>query len=94
MPDWSRPEFEWDEANEDHVLRHDVYPEEVEQVFFGGPVIRRFRDRYHVYGRDSTGRYLFVVCVERQGLIRVITARRMSRIDRRFYDRNCSTGPG
>jgi uncharacterized DUF497 family protein len=74
MPDWSRPEFDWDDANEDHVLRHDVYPEEAEQVYDGRPLIRRFRGRYRVYGRDFSGRYLFVVCEERGDRIRVITA--------------------
>ena len=87
MPEWSRPEFDWDDANEAHALRHDVYPEEAEQVFAGRPLIRRFRDRYRVYGRDDAGRYLFVVCEERGNQIRVITARVMTHAERRLYDR-------
>lgn len=88
MPDWSRPEFDWDEANEEHVLRHDFYPEEVEQVFYDDPLIRRRGDRYVVYGRDASGHYLFVICVERGQRIRVVTARPMDKGERRHYDRH------
>ena len=86
--DWARPEFEWDEANEEHILRHDVYPEEVEEVFAGNPYIRRNRDRYLVYGRDDSGPYLTVVCTGRGARIRVITARDMNRSERSLYDRH------
>jgi uncharacterized DUF497 family protein len=89
MHDWRRPRFEWDEANEEHILRHDVYPEEAEQVFANDrPVIRRAGDRYEVMGRDDAGRYLFVVCVMRRDRVRVITARPMTRKEQRFYDRH------
>ena len=34
MPNWSRPEFDWDDGNESHLIeRHDVYSEEAEQSF-------------------------------------------------------------
>lgn len=88
MHDWRRLEFEWDEGNEDHILRHNVYPEEAEQVFFNRPFIRRTGDRYEAMGRDDSGHYLFVVCVVRHGRVRVITARPMSRKEQRIYDRH------
>lgn len=88
MRDWTRPEFDWDEANEEHILRHDVYPEEAEQVFFNRPFIRRSGGRYEVMGRDDPGHYLFVVCVIRHDRIRVITARPMTRKEQRIYDRH------
>jgi uncharacterized DUF497 family protein len=88
MRDWSSPEFDWDDANEDHVLRHDVYPEEAEQVFYNGPYVRRHRDRYVVMGQDDAGRYLIVVCERRGGRVRVITARTMEQSERRHYDRH------
>ncbi len=88
MPDWLHPEFEWDNGNEEHLItRHNVYPEEVEQVFFNGAYIRRARDAYYAYGRDDTGRYLFLVFVLRGTAVRVFSARTMTREERRFYER-------
>lgn len=82
MPDWSRPEFEWDDGNESHLIeRHDIYPEEAEQVFFNGAHVRRVGDTYIAYGRDNAGRYLFLVFVLRGTAVRVYSARR------RFYER-------
>ena len=88
MHDWRRPQFEWDEGNEEHILRHDVYPEEAEHVFFNRPFIRRVGGRYEVMGQDDSSRYLFVVCVMRHDRVRVITARPMTRKEQRFYDRH------
>lgn len=88
MPNWSRPEFDWDEANEDHILRHAVYPEEVEQVFANGAFIRRGKRVYYAYGQDDAGRYLFIVCQVRGERLRVATARTMSTAERRDYERH------
>ncbi len=27
MRDWRNPEIEWDDGNEEHIIRHDVYPD-------------------------------------------------------------------
>jgi uncharacterized protein len=88
MVGWSRPEFDWDEANEEHIERHDVYPDEVEHVFATRPVIRRGKGVYYIYGRDDAGRYLFVVVIRRAGRVRVVTARHMEPDERKFYDRH------
>ena len=54
MPDWSQPEFEWDDDNAEHLIeRHDVYPEEAEQVFYNGAHVRRARGGYYAYDRDT-----------------------------------------
>jgi uncharacterized protein len=88
MPDWSRPDFDWDDGNELHLIeRHDVYPEEAEQVFFNGAHVRRAGDVYVAYGRDDAGHYLFLVFVIRGTAIRVFSARTMTRDERRFYER-------
>jgi hypothetical protein len=56
MPDWSRPVFQWDEGDENHLIaRHDIYPEEAEQVFYNGPHIRRVGDRYLIMGTTMRG---------------------------------------
>ncbi|MGI8689889.1 MAG: BrnT family toxin [Thermomicrobiales bacterium] len=88
MPDWSQPEFEWDDGNEGHlIVRHDVYPAEAEQVFYNGAHIRRTGNAYYAYGRDDTGRYLFLF-VLRGRAVRVFSARTMTREERKFYERN------
>jgi len=89
VPDWSRFRFDWDEINEEHIIdRHAVYPEEVEQVFANRPHVRREGDLYHAYGRSDDGYLLTVIFLWDTGLIRVITARPMSRPERRSYGRN------
>ena len=88
MPNWSWPEFEWDDNNSEHIIeRHNVYPAEAEQVFYNGARVRREGDVYRVSGQDNTGRYLFIVCVVRGGLVRVISARDMNVRERRSYER-------
>ncbi len=54
--------FEWDEGNIEHILRHNVVPDEVEEACINKPHVRRTADkRYLVYGVTYNGRYLFVV---------------------------------
>lgn len=52
------------------AARHDVTPEEVEEVFRRGPVYRqgpkgkrRGENLYYAYGQTEAGRYLFVVFI-------------------------------
>lgn len=81
--------FDWDKRNIDHIARHNVEPEEAEEVFFDKPLIRRSRDgRYIALGQSWAGRYLAVVFELRPGnIIRVITARSMTKAERRLYRR-------
>ena len=89
MPDWSWPEFEWDDGNAEHIIeRHGIYPEEVEGVFYNGAYVVRAKDRYRVFGQDDAGRYLFIVCELRGSKVRVISARGMTTPERKFYERN------
>ncbi len=89
MPDWSFPEFEWDDANVEHISeRHRLFPEEVEQVFHNGAYVRREGDFYYAYGQDDGGRYLCIICVVRDQLVRVVTARAMSVRERKSYERH------
>ena len=88
MPVWSNPEFDWDDDNVEHLIaRHGIFPEAAEQVFLNDPRVRRSGDTYIAFGRDDAGRYLSVVFVLRGPAIRVISARPMSRRERRSYDR-------
>ena len=82
-------EFIWDDANEDHIARHGVTPEETEEIFVGRISVRRScLGRYFVLGRSGTGRYLAAV-IEKlgAGMVRVVTARDMSPAERRRYAR-------
>lgn len=81
--------FDWDEDNVFHIGRHEVTPEEVEEVFEGTCKARRARQKlYAAYGETLDGRLLFVVFRRLPaGLVRVITARDMDEKDRRIFRR-------
>ncbi len=88
MPNWSWPEFEWDDNNSEHIIeRHNVYPEDAEQAFYNGPYVRREGKIYRVYGQDDSGRYLLIICVLRGTQVRVISARDMDKDEKRTYAR-------
>jgi len=93
----SFPEFEgfdWDAGNRDkNWLKHGVRCGECEQVFFNRPcIILDDRDhsvgekRMAAFGRTDQGRLLTVVLTLRDRYIRVISARDMSRKERKFYE--------
>jgi uncharacterized DUF497 family protein len=80
-------ELQWDDENAGHITRHDVNPQEVEDVCFGIHIIVKERNqRYILSGQTAAGRYLNVV-VERvsNGLFRPITAFEMSDNYKRRY---------
>ena len=73
-----RPEFEWDQANTDHLARHGVAPSEAEEVLANEPLVlesgeRKGELRIVCLGRSDAGRPL-VVYTNRRGRIRVVTA--------------------
>ena len=81
-------DFEWDEANElKLLLRHHVRTEEVEQVFFNGPQVRRDGDLYLAVGPTDAGRWLMVVFVVRTGRIRPYSARDLTDREKRRWKR-------
>ncbi len=85
--------FEWDEGNaQKNWIRHRVTRLECEQVFFNQPLIvargeGRAPDelRFYALGQTDAGRELFLVFTLRGDLVRVISARDMSRKERRVY---------
>lgn len=89
MPNWTYPEFDWDDGNIDHLIdRHGIDPEIVEQVFYNGAFVVRAGDRYRVYGQDNEGQHLFIVCTLRGNAVRVISARPMTDKERHYYERH------
>jgi len=97
MLDWGLIEgFDWDSGNaRKSADKHGVSQAEAEQVFFNAPLLL-FEDkqhstvevRFHSYGRTNGNRLLQVSFTMRaEGrLIRVISARDMSRKERAVYD--------
>lgn len=82
--------FLWEEWVIDKLdWKHGVDPQEVEESFFNPPYkVRRTADNKHLlYGRSESGRYLFVVFVWEGQLVKVITARDMTPMEKRFYGR-------
>ncbi len=77
----------WDDENIEHIARHNVNPQEVEDVCFRTYIIEKESDqRYILSGQSANGRYLNVV-IERvgKGLFRPITAFEMSENYKRRY---------
>ncbi len=79
------------EDRKEHIARHSVEPEEVEEVIRARPLIRRGRGRgekksYQAFGQTAAGRYLFVVFrPEPEHKAFIITARDMTGAERKRY---------
>jgi len=92
MGDWAEAtEFDWDGGNaEKNWLRHRVSQPESEQVFFNRPFVVAEDDlhshnevRFYAWGRTDAGRLLLVVYTLRGEKVRVISARDMTRRERK-----------
>ncbi len=87
--------FEWDDGNRDKNWRkHRVTDSECEQLFFNELLIAledvahsRSEPRLYALGQSDAGRLLFVVFAIRDELVRVISARDMTRQETRRYQR-------
>ena len=83
--------FHWDEGNAaKNWIKHSVSQGECEEVFFNTPLLvvvdqahSRAESRHYALGQTDAGRGLFVVFTVRGDLIRVISARDMSRQERK-----------
>jgi uncharacterized DUF497 family protein len=74
--------FDWDDANRDHLARHDVTPQEAEQVLFGESLdidlqvdeTSDAEERLLQIGETASGRILQLLTTWRDGKVRVISA--------------------
>ncbi|MSP12020.1 MAG: BrnT family toxin [Chloroflexi bacterium] len=75
-----------DSGQEDHIARHGVTLEEVEEVVFGRTVALRAKEgRYLIIGQTEAGRYLAVFIAPRGGgVFSLITARDTNESERRL----------
>ncbi len=85
--------FQWDEGKaEKNWEQRQVSTGESEEIFFLRPLLvatalgdSRSESRFAVLGRTAMGRRLTVILTIRGTLVRVISARDMSRKERRIY---------
>jgi uncharacterized DUF497 family protein len=88
--------FDWDEGNLlKNWEKHRVSAAECEEVFFNRPLVAApdpghasAEPRFFVLGQSDAGRKLFLVFTTRENLIRVISARDMTKRERARYQRH------
>jgi len=84
-------EFVWPEDRIDHIGRHGVTPEEVEEACFGQALVFRAKSEgknpvYYVLGQTLAGRYLFCAIIRfPAGKAYPITSRPMTAREKRRY---------
>jgi uncharacterized DUF497 family protein len=85
--------FQWEAGNAAKIWeRHRVMSAECEELFFNHPLVvgidqghSAVEERPYALGQTDSGRRMFVVFTIRGKLIRVISARDMSRKERKIY---------
>lgn len=66
----------WNEWNIEHIWKHKVFPDEVEEVCLNKCYITRGRnDTYRIIGQTENGRYLTIMAVAKEDGFYVISAR-------------------
>jgi uncharacterized protein len=86
-------DFVWPQDRIDHIARHDITPEEIEEICFGQPLIQRAKSQgknpvYYVRGQTIEGRYLFFVFIQfPDGRGYPVTARPMTEREKSRYKR-------
>jgi uncharacterized DUF497 family protein len=86
--------FQWDAGNSAKIWDpHHAMPTECEELFFNRPVVvgsdhqhsSGSEERFYALGQSDSGRLMFMVFTIRGRLIRVSSARDMSRKERRIF---------
>ena len=82
--------FDWDAANVGHIRRHAVTPLEVEEAVRGEHSTSPAREingeeRWKLFAKLRSGRYLVVVFTIRRNLFRTVTAYDMNAAERKTY---------
>ena len=81
----------WPEDRVEHIARHNISPEDVEEVCFGQAFVQRAKSKgenrvYYVLGQTFAGMYLFCVIIEfPDGNGYPVTARPMTVVERRRF---------
>ncbi len=88
--------FDWDEGNiYKNEEKHGLNYKKIEEVFFNEPLLivedfihSKFECRCIAFGKDNSKRKIVVIFTVRNNKIRVISAREMTRKEKRFYENN------
>ena len=81
----------WNQDRIEHIARHGILPEEVEETCFGVALVQRTKSEgdnpvYYVLGQTEAGRYLFCVVIQfPDGKGYPVTARLMTDKEKRRY---------
>ena len=86
--------FEWNKWNiEKNLIKHNVTSRECEEVFLNRPFLKsipitegRREQRAYAFGMTDRNRKITIVFTIKNNKIRVVSARDMSRKERRIYD--------
>lgn len=86
--------FEWNEANIAHIARHNVAPEEAEEVFFDADNAldedikhSTVEKRFIIIGKTQKGRLLYQIFTRRGNKIRVISSRDINKKEVNLYEK-------
>jgi len=86
--------FEWDEANIAHIARHDVAPEEAEEIFFDiNNILNKdvehsvVEKRFLIIGKTEKGRVLYQIFTKKGNKIRVVSSRDINRKEVGLYEK-------
>ncbi len=80
----------WENKNAEHIARHGVGPDEVEEVCFDQATLftRAGQRRYQAIGQTAAGRYLAIFPDRKEnGIYYPVTARRADDSERRLFQR-------
>ena len=79
-------------------VKHGILTDEVEEVLFSKPHVRRIQkghvkgeDLYTAYGQTDAGRYLIVFFIRKGTAALPISARDMTDAEERYYDRQAES---
>jgi len=95
-----RMSFEWDEKKNQHnIEKHGIQFEDAQKIF-DGPVLTQIDNRndYGEIREMSLGLFkslviLMVVHTDREGITRLISARKATRKERQHYEKEVRQGP-
>ncbi|MBT4504373.1 MAG: hypothetical protein HOC74_41995 [Gemmatimonadetes bacterium] len=85
-------ELIWYEDRIDHIARHSIVPDEVDEVCFGKAFVQRAKSQgenpvFYILGQTEAGRYLFCVVIHfPDGRGYPVTARPMTARERRRFN--------
>lgn len=90
-------EFEWDAANISHIAKHNVIPEEAEDVFFDENNVQdedlehsTDEERFLIIGKTTEGRLLYQIFTRRGNKIRVISSRDINKKEVHLYEKKAN----